>query len=159
MRLIADLWTSSELLYIRKDPSRLSFSFFASSSPPSVFGFFLIRNRISACYDLSCQSTWGLYTYLYLQLLFLLRTYFFFFLFLCALHSVDLTLRSNFSGNTGLHFQIFFGSTLGYSWAVLWDILGLHFEVFLGSTLRYSWAPLWDILGLHFEIFLGSTIR
>lgn len=149
MRLIADLWTSGELLYIRKDPSGLSFSFFAPPSCPSVFGFFLIRNRISACCDHLISLTWGLYAYSYLPLLFLLRTYFFFFLFLCALHCVDLALLTNFCDNTGLY----------YSWALLWDILGLYFEMFLGSTSRYSWVLLWDIHWLRFWIYFDSTFR
>ena len=166
MRLIADLWTSSEFLYIRKDPSGLSFSFFASPSFPSVFGFFLIRNRISACCDLFDQSDVGtIYALIppasfpFPYLLLLPHSLFLSFCRPSTASQLQWQHWASVWDILGLYFEIFLGSTLRYSWALLWDILGLYFEIFLASTLRYSWALLWDILGRYFEIFFGSTLR
>ena len=174
IRLIADLWTSSESLYFRKDPSGLSFSFFASLSFPSGFCFFLIRNRISACCELFDQSDVGT-VYVLISPACLPSPYL---LFLLPLSLCFIFRRPRTASQLqwqhwaplwdilGLSFEIFLGSHLRYSWALLWDswsllsdILGLYFDIFLGSTLRYSWALIWDILGLYFEIFLGSTLR
>jgi hypothetical protein len=142
MRLIADLWTSSELLHIRKDPSGLSFSSFESPSFPSVFGFFPIRNRISACSAPFDQSDVGT-KYVLLSPACLTSPPLLLPLCMCF------TFR-----RPGSAFQL-----QCMHWASLSSILCMHFRIYFDSALRYSLAPFWDILGRHFQIFLGYAVR